>query len=309
MEHQGQIMTQRNRAEGWEHAKRSGHQREIDLAAELRSDSEFSSWFHEEIFGTSESIAPMVATSGASMDRVPSVLGDLTIPKIDFEVVWPRSSESRAKVSLKKSETGQVWLVTRDRFIRGFEAQFGRSVSDAVVEGLRLFIGPLEESEMVQALAGRPLLGGMSRSGGLPQEMHQRRFVAATLDAYFRDIWRETLGWFRSEAHRIADLCFRRGLAAQPEHYASGLLYSINDPSSGTVGNHYFALTELVDRIQSLAPDFRAVVGPRFGGSTVLLPFGFLQMHNPRPRGQASWNNQLQFHHQLKQIQALFSEG
>lgn len=300
-------MTQRNRAEGWEHAKRSGHQREIDLAAELRSDSKFSSWFHEEIFGTPESIAPLVATSGASMDRVPSVLGDLTIPKIDFEVVWPHSDEATTRVSLKKSETGQVWLVTRDRFVRGFEAQFDQSVPDVVVEGLRLFIGPLNESEMMQELAGRPLFGGISRSSGVPQELHQRRFVAATLDAYFREIWRETLGWFRSETHRIADLCFCRGLAAQPEHYASGLLYSINDPSSGAVGNHYFGLTELTNRIQSLAPELRAFAGPRSGGSTVILPFGFLQMHNPRPRGQASWNNQLQFHHQLKKLQALFS--
>lgn len=302
-------MTQRSRAQGWQHAKRSGHQREVDLAAELREDSQFSSWIHEKIFGTSESVAPLVASSGASMERVPSVLGDLTIPKVDIEVIWPHPRESTARVSLKKSETGQVWLVTRDRFIRGFEAQFDRSVSNAVVEGLRLFIGPLEEFEMVQALAGRPLLGGMSRSSGVPQELHQRRFVAATLDAYFREIWRETLGWFRLETHRIAELCFRRGLAAQPEHYASGLLYSINDPSSGRVGNHYFALSELADRIHALAPELRAVVGPRSGGSTVVLPFGFLQMHNPRPRGQVSWKNQLQFHHQLKQLQALFSSG
>jgi len=301
------VVSQRNRAEGWQYAKHSGHQRELDLAAELQSDSELSSWIHSEAFGTPETSTPRVKTSGMAMDRVASVLGGLTVPKFDLEVDWPGRGAA-LKVSVKKSDAGQVWLVTPDRFVKGFEAQFQEAVPAEVVEGLRLFIGPLELAEMEAILGGRVLFGGNARSSAEPQEFHQRRFVARSLAAYRPDTWRAMLDWFRTEMPRIAELCFARGLVAHPDDYASAVLYSINERASGTVGHFFFSITELVNRIQLVPHHRRAEAGPQSGGSTLILPFGFLQMHNPKRRGQVAWNNQLQFHHRRRDLLRLFSD-
>ena len=297
-------MSQRNRAEGWQYAKLSGHQRELDLAAELSSDSELSSWLHIQSFGTPEAAQPRVETSGISMEWVPSVLGDLTVPKYDLEVAWPHRA---VKVSLKKSEAGQVWLVPLDRFIRGFQAQFHVGVPDEVREGLRLFIGPLELDEMAEILDGHEPLGGQARSGGGPQELHQRRFVARTLEQRRPELWAAALQWFRDEAPRITELCFARGLVKDPALYAEAILYTLI--SGEAARNYYFSLDELIEVVHAEPAAGRARPGPLRGGSTILLPFGFLQMHNPKKRGEDSHRNQLQFHHRLQDLVALFSRS
>lgn len=295
-------MSGRSRAEGWQYAKRTGHQRELDLAAELGSDRNLSSWLHLQCFGAPEVVLPRVKTSGMSMDRVPSVLGGLTVPKFDLEVKWP---SREVRVSLKKSKAGQVWLVSLDRFIQGFEAQFREKVPAEVAEGLRLFIGPLDLDEMVNILDGQQPLGGRSRSGRGSQELHQRRFVARTLEQRRPEYWSATLDWLRAEAPRIAELCFARGLVQNPMHFADAVVYSIRRGKDAA--NHFFALDELVQRVDEIPLEARAQPGPRQGGSTVLLPFGFLQMHNPKKSGQETRRNQLQFHHRLQDLEVLFS--
>ena len=295
-------MNLRNRAEGWQYAKLTGHQRELDVAAELSLDVSLSSWLHLQYFGTPEVALPRVETSGISMERVPSVLGGLTVPKTDLEVEWPARA---VRVSLKKSKAGQVWLVSLDRFVRGFEAQFSDPVPDAVREGLRLFIGPLDLAEMEDVLAGHPPQGPRSRSGTGPQEFHQRRFVARTLEQRRPEIWEATLQWLQEEMPRLAELCFARGLARDEVDYADAVVYSLVE--RGEVRNFLFPLTDLVEHIQNMQEEMRAQSGPRQGGSTIITPFGFLQMHNPKLQGENHHRNQLQFHHRLKDLLALFS--
>lgn len=295
-------MNHRNRAEGWQYAKLTGHQREEDVAAELRSDGTLSSWMHLQYFGTPEVALPRVETSGISMERIPSVLGGLTVPKVDLSVEWPAGT---VRVSLKKSEAGQVWLVSLERFVRGFEAQFGDPVPEAVREGLRLFIGPLDLAEMEDVLAGHPPQGPRSRSGAGPQELHQRRFVARTLEQRRPDTWAATLEWLQQEMPRVAELCFVRGLARDEANYADAVVYSIVE--RGAVRNFLFPLARLIDYVRTTQEARRVQIGPRQGGSTIIMPFGSLQMHNPKQRGENVYRNQLQFRHRLQDLLALFS--
>lgn len=290
-------MSGRNRSEGWTHAKLSGHALEEQLAAALASDTSLSSALHEDCFGTTEASRPRAVAGGIDATHGKCVLGGVTPSKTDIAVRW--NSGRVARISLKKSAGGQVWLVTPERFIAGFEAQFGTRVPELVRQGLRLFIGPLSATEMQAALAGRKPLGPTRTKDGKSQEIHQGRFVADTLEVIAPQAWASTLGWFREELPRLVELCFSRGLCADPEAQAEFVWYYICDDESGKLQeSRVIPIASVVKAAAVMPPTRRAVAGPRNGGSTITLPFGFLQMH--RPAG----GNQVQFHHGLDAIKA-----
>jgi len=290
-------MSGRNRSEGWTHAKLSGHALEQQLAAALESNAALSSTLHLDCFGLPEASVPRVAAGGIGASHGRCVLGGVTPSKTDLVVRW-RTGRT-AKISLKKSAGGQVWLVTPERFIAGFEAQYGVRVPDAVRTGLRFFIGPLSSKEMRDALGGKPPLGPIRSKDGKSQELHQERFVADTLAAIIPSEWNATLAWMRHELPRIAELCFSRGLCADSDAQAEFVWYYIHDEASGEVlESRVIPLASIVSAISKMPSSSRAAVGPRNGGSTVTLPFGFLQMH--RPAG----GNQVQFHHGLDAIKS-----
>ncbi|MBM4114367.1 MAG: hypothetical protein FJ252_00630 [Phycisphaerae bacterium] len=293
-------MTGRNRSEGWKHAKLSGHDLEQQLKGALESNATRSSELHQDCFGLPDSSVPRVVAGGIDAKRGRCVLGGVTPSKTDLVVRW--DTGRTAKISLKKSAGGQVWLVTPERFVAGFEAQFGVRVPHAVRTGIRFFIGPLSSKEMRDALGGKLPRGPIRSKDGKSQELHQERFVAETLAAIIPNEWNATLEWMRHELPRIAELCFSRGLCADPDAQAEFIWYYIRNEASGEVlESRVIPLASIVAAISKMPLNSRAAVGPRNGGSTVTLPFGFFQMH--RPAG----GNQVQFHHGLDAIQATLS--
>lgn len=290
-------MARRNRSEGWKRAKLSGHALEQYLAEFLQQNPVLSSSLHQNCFGLPEASAPDVTAGGIHASHGRCVLGGVTPFKTDLVVRW-RTGRT-AKISLKKSAGGQVWLVSHERFVAGFEAHYGVRVPDAVRAGFRMFIGPLSSEEMRDALGGRPPLGAIRSKDGKSQELHQRRFVAETLAVIMPIEWSATLRWIRQELPRITELCFARGLCADLDAQAEFVWYYIRDEYSGEViEDRVICLSSLMLAISNISAPFRATEGCRNGGSTINLPFGFLQMH--RPAG----GNQLQFHHRLNAIKA-----
>jgi len=288
-------MTGRNRSEGWTHAKLSGHALESHLADALQRDAALASGLHEDCFGVPEQRLPHVRAGGISASHVECVLGGVTPSKADLCISWPGGRS--AGISLKKSKGGQVWLVTRERFFAGFERQFGCRIPDSVRLGLGLFIGPVSEKEMRRMLGGRPPRGPVRKKDGVPQEFHQERFVAATLEQIVPHEWSETLAWIRGALPGIAELCFACGLCATSEGKAEFIWYHMVDGGAARrIQSRVIPIAELLRAIRAVPEAQRAVVGPLNGGSTILLPFGFLQMHRP------SGGNQLQFHHGLDAI-------
>jgi hypothetical protein len=195
------------------------------------------------------------------------------------------------------SKGGQVWLVTPERFFTGFERQFNCVVPPDVRLGLRLFIGPVPHEEMLTILDGRPARGLVRKQDGVPQEFHQERFVAATLAEVLPSEWAATIAWIQQELPRITELCFSCGLCSTSDGRAEFIWYYISSGGNASrVRKRLVPVGQLIDAIKAMPERNRAVIGPRNGGSTILLPFGFLQMH--RPAG----GNQLQFHHGLDAI-------
>jgi hypothetical protein len=288
-------VTGRNRSEGWTHAKLSGHALEDQLALALQQDVGLASELHMGCFGSAEDRLPAVTGGGIAAKHVDCVLGGVTPSKSDFSVSWPTGR--RASISLKKSEGGQVWLVTPDRFFAGFERQFNCVVPAEVQRGLRLFIGPVPQEEMRQILNGRPTHGPVRKKDKVPQELHQERFVAATLAEVLPREWAATIAWIQKELPRITELCFSCGLCATSDGRAEFIWYYISSGGSASrIRKRLVPVGQLIDAIKAMPEQNRVVIGPRNGGSTILLPFGFLQMH--RPAG----GNQLQFHHGLDAI-------
>jgi hypothetical protein len=71
---------------------------------------------------------------------------------------------------------------------------------------------------------------------------------------------------------------------------------SINKNSLKQI-NKIFPISEIARHSTRTAA--RVSIGPRNGGSTILFPFGFLQMHSPQV------DNQIQFHHQYAKLDDL----
>jgi hypothetical protein len=122
----------RNRSEGWQHAKISGHENEESFGAFLMSNhdaqealflAKFDSGFRMQSLGT-------VDVDGAK--KVPSLLGDITTSKVDLMISWPQAS---LNISLKKSLSGQVWLVSVDRFLAAMDF-YGASASEDVQKAI-----------------------------------------------------------------------------------------------------------------------------------------------------------------------------
>lgn len=282
----------RNRAQGWAYAKRSGHRHESDVARRLQSDLVFANGLSIRCFDKSLGLPVHINGGGASADRVEDLFGSRTNGKPDLYVEW--SGGLTARISLKKSKGGQVFLTSVARFITGFEKQFGVKVPTKVRTGLDLFIGG-DASKLRLALAGRPFCGPIHRRSGVSQEEHQTRLLGLTLEKYFSSEWTTTLNWFSENIADITDFVFARGYATRPTDFATHIWYL--EPSD----TPHFDLIVPVNRIKAGAFKKRSEirVGERNGGSTIQLPFGFLQMHDPQSE------NQMQFHHKYEKVRDL----
>ncbi len=126
-------MHHRNRAEGWQHAKITGHSNEELCAFLLKENLEVQKRFLN-CLGLKNEKVEEVKTGALHEHDVPSILGDKTKAKPDLYVTL--SSGNIIGVSLKKSLSGQVFLISVDRFIQGFEAAYDE-IPDIVKQGIK----------------------------------------------------------------------------------------------------------------------------------------------------------------------------
>jgi hypothetical protein len=274
----------RNRSEGWQWAKLSGHWNEENLVELLQEDHQFSRSIGVRIFGRDVGLPVEVRGGGVSADRVDDIFGHRTNGKPDIYLRWQGQRE--ANLSVKKSLGGQVFLTSVDRFADGFEHHFSEEVPKSVVEMLHLFIGT-DAGTCDLVMHGREYLGPKSRGGEL-QEIHQHRLLAITLSRHFGGNWAETLKWFSKNSGKIADMSFSRGYARSKSDFATHVWYFVAEYDEVKVD--CLIPVEKIIRYSDQSND-TVSVGPRNGGSTILFPFGFLQMHSPKGK------NLIQLHH------------
>jgi hypothetical protein len=280
----------RNRSEGWRHAKLDGHDNEQLFAKSLVNNQEFISTIEKHLMKTSPKGSPIISVDGSK--HVESIFGDKTTSKVDIALNW--DTGQRINISLKKSNSGQVWLISVPRFISAMEYYLGRSIDSEVRVGISLFIGGSNLSRYENYFEKACEYNMKWNPSIAMQERHQTRLVANSIETIFPSVWESTLGFLNSNIGLITKLCFSMGLAKSETEAADVIIYNkAND------GNSVFSISEIIQSAQAHTKLNPIVAGPRNGGSTLQLPTGFLQMHHPQG------DNLLQFHHQYKKISIL----
>lgn len=274
----GFTMSTRNRADGWRHAKLSGHSNEKIIADKINSDRAFRERLERRI-GNSAKIV-QAKEGGLNEAWVADVFGGSTKSKADLELVW--SDDSKSQVSIKKSKSGQVYLIGVDRFIDGFEHHFGKKIDKRVQRGIRLFFGG--DPELPDLLNSASLCGGLDEKIRSYQK-RKGRMVWVTLAKYDKAMANDLLQWVRANIGQIFLYSFQRGLASSEENWAQYLWYH-NEIESG-IEDKLFDVEQVASRLARPAVADQIYVGSQTGGTTIQLPFGFLQWHQAK----------LQFHH------------
>jgi len=287
----------RNRSQGWKFAKIGGHRLEEQLKKKISVDINFSNELHKLVFGLPYLGLAESRGGGKNAKKVPSVMGHLTQPKTDLSIIW-RNGDS-ASISLKKSLGGQVWLVSLKHFLAGLDANYGVVPEKSVLETLGIFIGAPGYSEQIDFKKIR--LKGPKHRSGKPLEVHQGRLCGNTIIENYPGRWEEMMRWMNSNIKYITELSFSRGLCKFPEDHAQYIwYYDLNQEKSRGV-NDLYSIREIVQQIGTMKNP--CILGDKNGGSTIQMPFGFLQMHSPGAI------NEMQFHHNYEKISQLTSRN
>lgn len=282
-------MTKRNRSGGWKYAKRSGHKNEDRAASDLENNVEEQKRLLKLINRESCQIVRVFA-GGIHENDVPCILGDRpTKSKSDIDVFL--NNGEFYGVSVKKSFSGQVYLIKLKRFIEGFETIYGVKIPEAVKNAMHLFWGDISPDEIKKIVTEYS-------SAYNEYEISKNRIVGEVLEKYNANYYELLLSWFQNNITDIFDFCFSRGLASRPQDWATIIWYK-----NEIHGNHldHFFLTKDLEKVIG---NFEVSYGKINGQTTIQLPFGFVQWHSPKNTIPGN----MQFHHKYDKILALFQD-
>ena len=278
----------RNRSEGWKHGKLSGHANEAHVARLLVEDRGLAREVFLARFGDEHSTQlEVTAVEDIGKLTVPTVLGDLRYPKPDTLIEF--EGGKRLALSIKKSESGQVWLVTLDRFVKIVEFYTHAPVPPIALEALHLFIGGARNIKTVASLYEQAIESTPETLVSIrKQERHQKRLTSTTLKAVYPQRWQALIDFLVENIELLTLLMFSRGATASKDYWADTVLYYLENGGTAAFD---------IQRIAAAAQQARDEIayGVLRGGTTIQLPTGFLQMHK----------GQVQFHHQLHKLSEL----
>jgi hypothetical protein len=280
----------RNRSEGWRHAKLDGHANEREFAESLITNREFISVIEMKLLNVSSGDLPEVVVDGSK--RVDSIFDDKTTSKVDLALIW--KGGQKINISLKKSKSGQVWIISVPRFISAIEHHLNRKLDPEVYIGISLFIGGTNLSNYESYFDQAIVFNQEKNPSIAKQELHQSRLVGKSIATLFPTVWSSMLDFFNSNIGLITKLSFSQGLAKSEVESADVIVYNQTAEEESV-----FAIRRVIQDSVSSTQSNPVTAGPKNGGSTLQLPTGFLQMH--RPQG----DNLLQFHHQYEKISKL----
>ncbi|MBR4632021.1 MAG: hypothetical protein IKO48_01695 [Elusimicrobia bacterium] len=273
-------MSDRNRAEGWQHAKLSGHNNEKLIAELTKNSIEIQQRILDCAHMTNEKIID-IKYGGLCEINVDCIIdGGKTKSKTDMWLIL--ESGKKINVSIKKDEGGQVFLIGIDRFINGYEAQYGEKIPSDVVRAIELYFGSADDTlSIIESISG------INKA----LEKRKHRLVADSLKLYNSNLYDKLLSWFNSKIANLFDFCFSRGLSKNKEDWAQIVWYK------NMIGENPFDtmiyLPDLLEHIPETAK-----YGTVNGGSTIQLPFGFVQWHSPRKVIPGN----IQFHHSYSKM-------
>ena len=280
------MSTGRDSSEGWQHAKLSGHENESDVEQLFENES------FRTLFSVRLGIGRIVSVSvgGLNETDVPSVLGGKTKSKTDLTIRL--EDGNLVNISIKKSAGGQVYLIGVDRFIAGFEKQFGKIIPKEIKDLLHIYFFGGDQTNSL--LANPSVIKGQSSALITYQKRHNR-LVWDSIKNWDAGKYDLLLGWFKNNISEIAEFCFSKGLAARSQDWAHYVWY-IN-----LLGEDDFDEIFSIAEIKESVKKHLDMVCPstQNGGSTTQLPIGFVQWHQEK----------MQFHHSLDKLKKIINSS
>lgn len=276
---------QRNRSQGWKYAKITGHENEKNVTGEVLDSNEL----RNRILNVAHKIGSTIMRieyGGLNEKDVDCVLGGKTKSKSDMMVYL--DDGDTIGISIKKSLSGQVYLIGTDRFIEGYEKQYNAIIPDDVKEAIKLYWRCSEKTDYV--------ISEFSNKNKV-YEKRKHRIVATTLKSYSSDLYDCLINWFNDNIKNIFDFCFSKGLVIDDNKWSKIIWYK-NDVDEVDVD----VMINIDDAKKCLKEN--CVYGIRTGGSTIQLPFGFVQWHSPTKKIPGD----MQFHHKYNEIIDMIKE-
>ena len=277
-------MEHRNRATGWKHAKLSGHKNENLVKQALDTNKDFQNDF---LYRVDRAAAEITDTSigGLHETNVPSVNSRKTKSKTDLKVYL--NTNEVINVSIKKSLSGQVYFVRAGLFIDTFEKQFATKIPDTVKRAINLFwAGANDAEEIIEEFSDK------NNSKNYNLQLRHRSLNATTLKNYDQCLYDTLIKWFADNAYEIAKLSFSMGAVHDRSEWSDFVWY-INLLGEHNIDDIFF-IEDICNAAQENAKK-ETFYGCAYGGTTIQLPFGFVQWHQ----------KQLQFHHNYDKLKLL----
>ena len=187
-------------------------------------------------------------------------------------------------VSIKKSLGGQVYLVSAGIFIDTFEKQFGAHIPESVKRAINLFWASADDAvQIIDQYSDK------SNTKYFNLQIRHKSLNAATLENYSTELHRDMLKWFTDNAYNLAKLSFSAGAVLDQNEWSDFVWY-INFLDENDVDD-IFNIEDVCAAVQRAAAK-ETYYGSANGGTTIQLPFGFVQWHQKK----------LQFHHDYDKL-------
>ena len=256
------MKSERNRSQGWSHAKNSGHKNEDLVENSIRENN------------------PDVKIVNLGKGKVESIMGPKTPSKSDIIV---EEDGVKKNISIKKSKAGQIHMNKVKIFLTGYEKIYGEINNDVKDAMLYVFGG----NENTKNILSNPLyIHEDEKIRGM--EKRRNTLTFDTLKKYDQRLFDILINWFKDNIGTIAELIFSRGWVKDSTIHANVVLYK--NLVDGIELDKTFMVNDIIDG--SIRNKDMVIPGTENGGTTIQLPFGHIQYHQ----------GGLQFHHSYDKI-------
>lgn len=280
---------QRNRAEGWKYAKLSGHKNEDLVKYRIDNDLHFAQNLLTRL-GASGRIIKETSIGGLHETNVESIISGARSTKSKTDLKLFYSDGSYNNISIKKSLGGQVYFVRAGIFFECYEKQFNKVIPENVKRAISLFWATADDAkEIIERYADK------SKINEYTLQINHESLNAETLKNYDITLYCAMLQWFKDNAYEISLLSFASGAAKNKSDWSDHIWY-INLLDENKT-DEIFEIKKICVAAKKFA-DTETYYGNSNGGTTIQLPFGFVQWHQRK----------LQFHHNYDKIKKLMSK-
>jgi hypothetical protein len=282
-------MVTRNRAEGWKHAKISGHANENDITNKINNNNIFRENLEKKL--NLKSSIKFAEVGGLNEKNVEDIFGGKTKSKTDLKIIL--KDKKKINISIKKSLGGQVYLIGVNRFLNGFEIQFKKKIDEDIKRAFKLFFSGA--NDILQIIDGAVLskVDEEKKIKIKKYEKRKKRITWLTFEEHNLQLSLKFIDWFKKNINDIFLFCFERGLSKNKEEWADFIWYK-NELMENEI-DFVFDIKKMYMAINNNQFKQMIVQGTTLGGTTLKLPFGFVQWHQ----------SQIQFHHNFELMKSL----